>query len=187
MKRLIIVGVVISLVALAVFFSKRMTHPHEIKPIEIEKVKVSPKKAKDILALVKASPAKVKIINVWAAWCAPCLIEFPHFADLYRDMKDDGVELMFVSADFPSELGAVRSFLAKMGVEFQTYIKDEEDETFINTFHSKWSGALPTTFIYDEAGELKHFLSQPLEEWELEQKVLSVLENSEETEGKENE
>jgi thiol-disulfide isomerase/thioredoxin len=119
--------------------------------------------------------AKAVVVNVWATWCAPCIEEFPYFVNLYQHHKKEGIELVFVSADFKSELGSVRKFLATQGVDFQTYIKDEEDKVFIESFDSEWSGALPTTIIYDGSGKRRAFLSKPLTRDELEEEVFKVL------------
>ncbi|MBI1797393.1 MAG: TlpA family protein disulfide reductase [Candidatus Eisenbacteria bacterium] len=92
------------------------------------------------------------LMNVWATWCAPCREEFPEFLRIRSEFARRGVRLMFVSADFDTELPAVKRFLAAHGVDFATFIKNDPDMKFINGLEPRWTGALPATFLYDGAG-----------------------------------
>lgn len=131
--------------------------------------------AKEILSSIPKLEAKVVIVNVWATWCEPCREEFPAFVKLYQKYKNKGVKLLFVSANEVSEMKNIQKFLSENQVDFQTYIQKEDAAKFINTLSPQWSGALPTTFIYDKKGTLHFFLSRPLTYKELEQKVLLTL------------
>lgn len=42
---------------------------------------------------------KVKIIDFWASWCAPCRAENPRMKKLYADFKEKGLEIIGVSLD----------------------------------------------------------------------------------------
>jgi thiol-disulfide isomerase/thioredoxin len=91
-------------------------------------------------------------VNVWATWCVPCREEFPLLLRLAREYEPRGLELLLVSADFDDRLPAVRRFLAAQGVTDTSYLKAEDDMSFIDALSPRWSGALPATFVYDGAG-----------------------------------
>lgn len=42
---------------------------------------------------------KVVLIDFWATWCGPCMMELPNVKKLYADYKDKGFEIIGVSAD----------------------------------------------------------------------------------------
>ena len=41
----------------------------------------------------------VVLLNFWATWCPPCRVELPHFQELHRAYKDDGLAVVGVSMD----------------------------------------------------------------------------------------
>jgi peroxiredoxin len=73
---------------------------------------------------------------------------------LERAYRERGLKVVLVSWDETAD--DARKFLAQQGVEFPSYIKSpaERDETFLEAFGSKWTGALPATFLFDGAGKL---------------------------------
>ena len=45
---------------------------------------------------------RIIILNFWASWCAPCLVEFPQLLEL-AEIKNDQIELVFMSVDHDNE------------------------------------------------------------------------------------
>jgi len=110
----------------------------------------------DSLALVVAAAGgKVTLVNVWASWCEPCRQEFPELVRLARTYEDEGLKVVFVSADFTEDLPNARKFLAAQGVDWPTWYKKGSDQAFIDALSPRWTGALPGTFIYDAQGKLR--------------------------------
>lgn len=110
---------------------------------------VTPVSAAAADSLRRSSPARVVLVNVWATWCKPCLEEMPALVRLRSEYSRDDLDLIILSADDLSDVDtAVVPFLGKTGVDFQTYVfgGDDQDE-FIRTFDTTWSGALPATFL----------------------------------------
>ncbi|TVQ80472.1 MAG: TlpA family protein disulfide reductase [Bradymonadales bacterium] len=106
---------------------------------------------------VQASRARVKLVNVWATWCLPCLEEFPYLMRLKRELSPEDFDLIFVSADVEEDQEKVLAFLSSQGVDFETYLMGGSDEEFIRGLHPEWSGALPATAIYDSQAEIRDF------------------------------
>ena len=42
---------------------------------------------------------QVTLVNFWASWCEPCREEFPHMAELYRDLSREGFAIAAISDD----------------------------------------------------------------------------------------
>jgi thiol-disulfide isomerase/thioredoxin len=129
-----------------------------------------------LLEAVRAPGAKATLVNIWATWCVPCREEFPDLVRLERTYRDRGLRVLFVCADFDSEMPAARRFLAEHGVTYPSYFKTGDDMKFIDALSPKWSGALPATVLYDAAGTRRDSWEGQASYATFESKVNAVLE-----------
>lgn len=132
----------------------------------------------DALSVVKQSGAKLTVVNFWATWCVPCVEEFPSFMKLDERLDDRGVEVMFISTDFPNQKQKVVEFLAEQGVTGTSYLKTGKTTPFVNAFSEDWTGAVPATFIYDSRGTLLDFWEGKVSYDQLKKRVTNHLENA---------
>ena len=104
--------------------------------------------AQDILEAASLEKGKKAVlINVWATWWSSCIAEFPFIRDLEKKYKDD-LNVIFVSGDWLEQEKEVISFLKKMGITDELFIKNQPDEEFINGIHLEWTGTLPFTIVF---------------------------------------
>ena len=54
-----------------------------------------------IRKLLKNSSENLRLINVWATWCGPCIVEFPELVKINFMYRHRGFELITISADNP--------------------------------------------------------------------------------------
>jgi thiol-disulfide isomerase/thioredoxin len=109
---------------------------------------------KEVPGLLASLKGNVVLVNFWATWCGPCVKEFPNLVKLQKLYREKGVTVVFISVDEPEDAEtAVRPFLQKEKVTFTSYIKNGDDESFIDAFGKGWRGAIPTTFVYDRTGK----------------------------------
>lgn len=157
----VIVGVVIGLAAILFLFGDQLFRSFgegsfasdpRLAAVELERVD-----SELLLSQIQSDPSKVKLLNVWATWCKPCVEEMPYILQTYRENKDKGMSLYLVSADVSSATERAKEMLLEFGVDFKTYQKDYSDGEFIERLSPDWTGALPATFIYNETGELIDF------------------------------
>jgi thiol-disulfide isomerase/thioredoxin len=128
-----------------------------VAAVDTNAIVIRPATLEQVQALVRTpdslgAGARVVLMNTWATWCVPCREEFPDLMRIHREYRDRGLRLLLVSADFEDELPAARRFLAAQGVDFPTFIKNDDDMRFINGIEAAWTGALPATVLYDAAG-----------------------------------
>ena len=97
-----------------------------------------PATAEEVLAAVQESGAAMTVLNVWATWCVPCREEFPDLIRIGREFDSQGVDVVFVSADFAEDLPEARQFLLEQGVTEATYWKDGDDDAFIRAIHGEY-------------------------------------------------
>ena len=106
----------------------------------------------ELVDRVRSMDARFVVVNVWATWCGPCREEFPYIQSVTRSFADQGVELVFVSADFDTERAAAIEFLKSHGADLPSFIKTGDDGAFIEALAPDWSGSIPFTVVFDDTG-----------------------------------
>lgn len=133
-----------------------------------------PLDAPAILKELNASSAKLKIVNLWASWCAPCVKELPAFAQAERSAPKE-VSFFYVSGDDDASAKEAHSFIKKTGVAGRTVRLRPINDAAFKIFAPTWSGTLPSTFFYGESGQLLHFTTESLSEKELSSLIKKYL------------
>lgn len=105
------------------------------------------------IASVFPSAAKLRVVNVWAMWCAPCVAEMPDLRAL-----DDafGAEVAFAGVSLDDMLPdasqkPVRAFLDKYKIVYPNiYYTGNADALgdYLN-----FNGELPVTIVFDRNGK----------------------------------
>lgn len=101
-------------------------------------------KGKPGLASIGFADGKPRLVNIFASWCLPCIVEAPQLARL----KAQGVEIVGVAtADTPE---AMQAFLAQNGDPFAA-IGDDRNRQVQLAFGS---AGVPETFVIDGKGRI---------------------------------
>lgn len=108
----------------------------------------------ELQRMIRARHGKQLVLNMWATWCVPCKEEFPDLVKL-AEKSGNTTDIVGVSLDYPDEIESqVIPFLRQNPVNFPIYVAEvPSQDDFIDSFSLDWSGALPTTFIYDADGQ----------------------------------
>jgi peroxiredoxin len=131
-------------------YNKKVEDEWKSKPVALEKVKES--QIKDI---VKNPTDKLRLINLWATWCAPCIAEYPDLVQLQRWYGHRNFEFVSVSADKPENSDKALNFLKKAHSPVKNYLYDGEDNyKLIEAIDPKWNGALPYTLLVEPGGKI---------------------------------
>ena len=72
--------------------------------------------AAGVAALAKNPTNKLRLINVWATWCVPCVHEFPSLVSISRRLANRDFELITISLDDPKDQAKVKQFLEQQHV-----------------------------------------------------------------------
>lgn len=98
---------------------------------------------------------KVRLINVWATWCGPCVTEFPDLVDLNVTFRGRDFEMVTVAAEYPKMEAKALRFLEGQHASMRNYIFGDTDKyANIEAIDPEWNGALPHTLIVDHHGEV---------------------------------
>jgi peroxiredoxin len=120
------------------------------EPVEINMIDET-----GIKELVQNKSDKLRLINVWATWCGPCVTEFPSFIEMNRMYKGRDFELITVSADNPENKDKALKFLKKSQASVNNYLFSLDDKyKLIEAIDPKWQGALPYTMLVEPGGKI---------------------------------
>lgn len=61
----------------------------------------------------------VVLLNVWATWCPPCVVEMPSIEHLYHDYGPQGLKVVAISIDDPGTDSTIRAFARDHGLTFE--------------------------------------------------------------------
>lgn len=61
---------------------------------------------------------KVVVLNIWATWCKPCIVEMPSFERLHRQVADTNLVVVAISIDDLVGADSVYQFARGLGVTF---------------------------------------------------------------------
>ena len=121
-----------------------------------EEVTVSPIDAVGLAAVAKNDSPKLRLINAWATWCGPCVVEFPELVTINRMYRGRAFEIVTVSAD-PAPLRAdVLKFLKDKQASTRNYFAADADDhdAMINGVDAEWQGELPHTLLVAPGGRV---------------------------------
>jgi cytochrome c biogenesis protein CcmG/thiol:disulfide interchange protein DsbE len=88
----------------------------------------------------------VVLLNFWATWCEPCLIELPSLLQLHRDQPD----LVILAVSIDTDADAYTHFLARRHIDLIT-VRDP-GQSAPKLFHTEmW----PETYVIDRNGVIR--------------------------------
>jgi thiol-disulfide isomerase/thioredoxin len=122
-----------------------------------------PSRFQQLLAQLRGKPV---VVNVWASWCGPCIVEAPGLARVARDYQG---RVQFLGVDVLDQRGAARAFIRKYGWTYPSVFDPSgairDDLGFLGQ---------PVTIVFDSTGKRTFAVSGAVDESQL-RKELSAL------------
>ncbi|MBW2149775.1 MAG: TlpA family protein disulfide reductase [Deltaproteobacteria bacterium] len=90
---------------------------------------------------------KIVLLNFWATWCKPCVVEMPDLEKLHQRYKNDGLVVLTINYGETKE--KVKGFMTRNRLNLPVLLDPTKKiSKRYRTF------ALPTTYLVDRAGYL---------------------------------
>jgi thiol-disulfide isomerase/thioredoxin len=120
----------------------------ELKEIDAKGVKE--------LAANKGDDAPLRLVNVWATWCGPCLAEMPELVTMHRMYRKRPFELVTISTDDAETHKAAGEVLSEMHVSAKNYrFADENQDALVAALDPEgWQGPVPHTVLIAPGGKV---------------------------------
>jgi len=120
------------------------------EPVEINLID-----ANGVREIMKNNSGKLRLVNLWATWCGPCVIEMPELVNINRMYRGRAFEMVTISGDMPSKKDDAIKFLKDKQVSCTNYLFNSEDRTELGEALDKgWEGGIPYTVIIKPGGEI---------------------------------
>jgi thiol-disulfide isomerase/thioredoxin len=110
--------------------------------------------------MVESYHGKALMVTFWATWCEPCRDEYPMIAQLAKRYASQGLAVVGISLDEPSDLNLVRQFLDKAHPDFPNYLQKPgiDVNAFYQGVNPDWHGTMPQTVFYGRDGHIARYL-----------------------------
>lgn len=123
--------------------------------------------------LIKNNSDKLRLINVWATWCGPCVTEYPEFITMNRMYRRRDFEFISISADDPTKKDKALQFLQKQESSAKNYIFSTDDKyKLIESIDPNWQGALPYTILVEPGGKIVYAKQGPIDPAEMKKMIV---------------
>ena len=128
-----------------------------------EKVTLEEIDLAQIKSLTANDGVNYRLINVWATWCGPCVMEFPDFVDMHRMYRNREFEMISISLDESDRKPNALNFLVKKQASMKNYIFKGDKYAFIEAIDKNWQGALPYTLFIGPGGKVIYSKQGPID------------------------
>jgi peroxiredoxin len=143
---------------------------------EAEPVTVQLASADDLRVLRNKPSGKVRLVDFWATWCAPCIEEFPDLITMNRMYRHRPFELILVSTNYPDEKpGVVRVLQQQHASNRNLLFGTTDNYGLMATFDPEWKGPVPYTVLLDSNGQVAYSHQGPIDPIELKRKILATI------------
>jgi thiol-disulfide isomerase/thioredoxin len=94
---------------------------------------------------------KVVLVDFWATWCQPCIVEMPNVKAAYEKLHPKGFEILGIS--FDNDKGALQRYVAKEKIAWPQYF---DGKGWNNDLGRKFGiTSIPTMWLVDKKGNLR--------------------------------
>ncbi len=110
------------------------------------------------LRSLKELRGKVVLVNFWATWCIPCLVETPALRDIATDFREEGAVVIGIAIDRAGAVyPKVEDFARGKGLNYQV-ITDPGFDVY-EAYTGSESISIPATYVIDADGYLYTILN----------------------------
>lgn len=141
------------------------------KPVEVMETDIV-----GIKELLANKTNTYRLVNLWATWCGPCVIEFPEFVTMQRMYGARDFEFVSICTDGLKKKEKVLDFLKNKSAATKNYLYSAEDKyQLIETVDKNWSGAIPYTLLIAPGGEIVYTHEGIIDPLEVKREIIKKI------------
>jgi peroxiredoxin len=141
-----------------------------------EPVSLEPIDSGGVARLAKNDTKKLRLINLWATWCGPCVAELPEFVTMNRMYRGRNFELVTISLDDLSKKEDALRVLTENRVAASNSILSFDDrDKFAEALDQEWPGPVPYTLLVAPGGKILYRKTGPIEPLEVKRAIVNYL------------
>ena len=95
---------------------------------------------------------KVLLIDFWATWCGPCMVELPHVLETYNELHDQGFEILGISLDRDTDKEKLVNTIKDRGMSWRHVYDGKFWQAEIAQLHDIQS--IPATILIGKDGKI---------------------------------
>lgn len=147
-----------------------------MKRWDAERVSLGTIDEAEIKKLTKNDTKNLRLINVWATWCGPCVEELPKLVTINRMYRKRRFEMITISLDSMKDRDQALEFLTEKHVSSANYIFDSDDrDKLAEALDKKWPGPLPYTVLIAPGGKVIYRKVDAVDPLELKKAIVGYL------------
>ena len=176
--------------------STKWAHKHDLvrqyneefekNPVTLESIDTA-----GVKKLVANKTDKLRLINLWATWCPPCVAEFPELVKIGRQFETRGFDFIPISLDNPEMAKEVLKFLksehaalprltekslAEEGRKTNNYLfAGDNPDALAEALDPMWEGPLPYSILIAPGGKIIFRQTGEIDPVELKTEILKHL------------
>jgi peroxiredoxin len=143
---------------------------------DLEPVKLEPIDIDGVARLAKNETPKLRVINLWATWCGPCVAELPELVTMHRMYRGRKFELVTISMDDLAKQEDALKVLLDNHASTTNYILSSTDrDAFAQALDQEWPGPVPYTLVIAPGGKVLYRKTGAIDPLELKRAIVGYL------------
>jgi thiol-disulfide isomerase/thioredoxin len=155
---------------------KRASAAASLQRWNAEDVSVATIDETGVKELAKNNTPKLRLINVWATWCGPCVEELSELVTINRMYRKRRFELITISLDSVKDRDQVLKRLKESRASATNYIFTTDDrDKLADALDPQWPGPVPYTVLIGPGGKVLYRKHDRIDALELKRAIVEQL------------
>ena len=155
---------------------KRASAKESLAKWDAEPVALESISEEGVKSLVRNEGEKLRLINVWATWCGPCITEMPELVTMNRMYRKRRFEMFTISIDEAGQEDRALEVLKENHVSSVNYhFTGGSRDKLAEALDAKWPGPVPYTILVAPGGKIIYRGLNEIKPLELKRAIVEYL------------